>query len=243
MLIPFEVTKDNLTHQHRPIPLDLEAVCGFMARSYWAQNRTRPTIERTLRNSLVFGVYEESCMVAMARIVSDYATFAWLCDVFVVRIAAAAASAKWLMESILASHRELQACVVGCFHTPMPTAVQPVWLYFLHKHRTLDGTYYNRMPVNSHFISNQSRKSLLRRHPWIFSGAVAVWMEIPQPARPVDLLAAGGQFLAAPPTARAHRSGRVSGPSTNPNRVDALFFRRRIVMHRCACRLAHATRH
>ena len=107
MPIPFEVTKDNLTISTDPHRLDLEAVCGFMARSYWALNRTRPTIERALRNSLVFGVYEESCMVAMARIVSDYATFAWLCDVFVREDYRGRGIGKWLMESILA-HPELQ---------------------------------------------------------------------------------------------------------------------------------------
>ena len=107
MFIPFEVTKDNLTISTDPARLDLEAVCGFMARSYWAQNRTRPTIERALRNSLVFGVYEGSCMVAMARIVSDYATFAWLCDVFVREDYRGRGIGKWLMESILA-HPELQ---------------------------------------------------------------------------------------------------------------------------------------
>jgi len=107
MFIPFEVTKDNLTISTDPQRLDLEAVCGFMARSYWAQNRTRPTIERALRNSLVFGAYEESCMVAMARIVTDYATFAWLCDVFVREEYRGRGIGKWLMESILA-HPELQ---------------------------------------------------------------------------------------------------------------------------------------
>ena len=107
MFIPFEVTKDNLTISTDPQRLDLEAVCGFMARSYWAQNRTRPTIERALRNSLVFGAYEESCMVAMARIVTDYVTFAWLCDVFVREEYRGRGIGKWLMESILA-HPELQ---------------------------------------------------------------------------------------------------------------------------------------
>ena len=107
MFIPFEVTKDNLTISTDPARLDLEAICWFMARSYWAQNRTRPTIERALRNSLVFGAYEESCMVAMARIVTDYATFAWLCDVFVREEYRGRGIGKWLMESILA-HPELQ---------------------------------------------------------------------------------------------------------------------------------------
>jgi len=107
MFVPFEVTKDNLTISTDPQRIDLEAVCGFMSRSYWAQNRTCSTIERTLRNSLVFGEYEESCMVAMARIVTDYATFAWLCDVFVHENHRGRGIGKWLMESIL-THPELQ---------------------------------------------------------------------------------------------------------------------------------------
>ena len=61
----------------------------------------------SLRNSLVFGVYEENRMIAMARVVTDYATFAWLCDVFVDEDYRGRGIGKWLMESILA-HPELQ---------------------------------------------------------------------------------------------------------------------------------------
>lgn len=107
MSAPFEVTKDNLTISTDPHRIDLETVCGFLSRSYWAQNRTRLTIECALRNSLVFGVYEEDRMIAMARIVSDFATFAWLCDVFVHEDYRGRGIGKWLMESILA-HPELQ---------------------------------------------------------------------------------------------------------------------------------------
>jgi GNAT superfamily N-acetyltransferase len=108
MPIPFEVSKENLIISTDPQRLDLDAVCGFLSRAYWAQNRTRLTIERSLRNSLVFGVYDEKCMVAMARIVTDYATFAWLCDVFVHENYRGRGIGKWLMESILA-HPELQS--------------------------------------------------------------------------------------------------------------------------------------
>ncbi len=106
MFAPFEVTKDNLTVSTDPQRIDLETVCGFLSRSYWAQNRTRSTIERALRNSLVFGVFKEDRMIAMAREVTDYATFAWLCDVFVHEDYRGRGIGKWLMESVLA-HPEL----------------------------------------------------------------------------------------------------------------------------------------
>jgi GNAT superfamily N-acetyltransferase len=65
--------------------LDLEFVCAALARSYWAQNRTRDAVEASIRNSLCFGAYEKSSrrQVGFARVVTDYATFSWLCDVVV----------------------------------------------------------------------------------------------------------------------------------------------------------------
>ncbi|WP_369061121.1 GNAT family N-acetyltransferase [Caulobacter sp. 73W] len=52
--------------------------------SYWAQGIPRATMDKAVRNSLTFGVYAPSGeMAAMARVVTDRATFAWLCDVFV----------------------------------------------------------------------------------------------------------------------------------------------------------------
>ena len=52
--------------------------------SYWAQGIPRATLEKAVRNSLAFGVYAPSGeMAAIARVVTDRATFAWLCDVFV----------------------------------------------------------------------------------------------------------------------------------------------------------------
>ena len=53
--------------------------------SYWARGRLRETTDAALPNSLVFGVYEQSgAMVGAARVVTDCATFGWLCDVFVL---------------------------------------------------------------------------------------------------------------------------------------------------------------
>ena len=79
----FESHKDNLLISTDPGLLDVDAICDFLSRPYWAQNRPREIIELSLQHSLVFGVYDGSRQVGLARIVTDYAAFAWLCVVFV----------------------------------------------------------------------------------------------------------------------------------------------------------------
>ncbi|WP_269716074.1 GNAT family N-acetyltransferase [Caulobacter sp. NIBR2454] len=65
--------------------IDLDRAHQWIGQeSYWAQGIPRATLEKAVRNSLAFGVYAPSGeMAAMARVVTDRATFAWLCDVFV----------------------------------------------------------------------------------------------------------------------------------------------------------------
>lgn len=67
-----------------PALLDREAVFRWVSeKSYWAQGRSRDTVERSLTNSITLGGYLHGSMVGFARVVTDRATFAWLCDVFV----------------------------------------------------------------------------------------------------------------------------------------------------------------
>jgi GNAT superfamily N-acetyltransferase len=65
--------------------LDLEFVCAALAGSYWAPDRPRAVIEKSIRNSVCFGLYEKhtGTQVGFARIVTDGATVAWLGDVIV----------------------------------------------------------------------------------------------------------------------------------------------------------------
>jgi GNAT superfamily N-acetyltransferase len=52
--------------------------------SFWAEGRSRDAMARAIETSLVIGLYSaEGTQVGLARLVTDYATFAWLCDVFV----------------------------------------------------------------------------------------------------------------------------------------------------------------
>ncbi len=102
-----EVRRGNFTISTDPARLDLQVIAGFLSRSYWAATRPLETIERSLAHSLVFGLYEGGRQIGLARIVSDYATFAWLCDVFIHEDYRSQGLGKWLMQTVL-SHPDLQ---------------------------------------------------------------------------------------------------------------------------------------
>ncbi len=88
--------------------LDLALIKRFISEeSYWGQGRSLEVIQRSIENSLPFGVYEGARQVGFARVVTDYATFAWVADVFIVEEDRGRGLSKWLMEVIL-SHRNLQ---------------------------------------------------------------------------------------------------------------------------------------
>ncbi len=97
----FEISTDRAR-------LDFDVLHDFLSRSaYWAQGRTRAVIRRSVDNSLPFGLYQHNQQLGFARVVTDYATFAWLADVFVLAEARGQGLSKWLVEVILA-HPELQ---------------------------------------------------------------------------------------------------------------------------------------
>ena len=87
--------------------MDLDIIVGFMHRSHWAQNRPRSTIEKSIQNSLCFGAFEDDKQIGFARIVTDYCTFAYLCDVFVDERFRGRGVSKKMMDAIMA-HPELQ---------------------------------------------------------------------------------------------------------------------------------------
>lgn len=63
--------------------LSLQTVQGFLSRSYWAKERPLETIEKSIENSICFGVYNNADQVGFARVVTDYATVFWIADVFI----------------------------------------------------------------------------------------------------------------------------------------------------------------
>lgn len=63
--------------------LDRSRVYEFLAGTYWANKRTQETIDKSIDGALCFSAWIDGTMVGFARVVTDKATFAWLCDVVV----------------------------------------------------------------------------------------------------------------------------------------------------------------
>lgn len=92
------------TDRHR---FDVDLIHTFLRSSYWAANMPRDVLERAIRHALCFGVFAGQRQVAFARVITDYATFAYLSDLFVVPEHRGLSVSKLLMRSIL-DHPELQ---------------------------------------------------------------------------------------------------------------------------------------
>jgi N-acetylglutamate synthase-like GNAT family acetyltransferase len=90
-----------------PGRLDLNAIHAYLARAYWCEGIPRQTLERAITNSLCFGLFHAKDQVGLARVVTDSATYAYLCDVYVLEAHRGKGLAKWLMECVMA-HPALQ---------------------------------------------------------------------------------------------------------------------------------------
>jgi len=87
--------------------LSIQLIHHFISnQSYWGQGRRIETVQRALENSLNFGLYKNNQQIGFARVVTDYCTFAWLADVFVIDEYRGQGLSKWLMEVIM-SHPQL----------------------------------------------------------------------------------------------------------------------------------------
>lgn len=101
--------QESYTISADPARFDLAKAHGWISRdSYWGQGIPLATFETAVRNSLTFGAYaSDGAMAAMARVVTDRATFGWICDVFVDPAHRGSGLGKQLMASVLA-HPDLQ---------------------------------------------------------------------------------------------------------------------------------------
>ena len=66
-----------------PAKLDLDRVHAWLTVGYWSKGRARETVEKAAKVSLNFGAYVNGELVGYARVVTDYVTFGWLCDMVV----------------------------------------------------------------------------------------------------------------------------------------------------------------
>lgn len=87
--------------------MDLDVIHGFLSRSYWSPGIPRATVERAVAGSMSFGLFEGAHQIGYARVITDRATFAYLCDVFVLESHRGQGLGKWLVEALL-GHPDLQ---------------------------------------------------------------------------------------------------------------------------------------
>lgn len=88
--------------------LDVPLIHSFLCNdTYWAKGIPFSTVERSLQHSLCFGLYHEQQQIGFARVITDYTTFAYLADVFIIPAYRGQGLSKWLVKTIL-SHPELQ---------------------------------------------------------------------------------------------------------------------------------------
>lgn len=109
-----EITVENFFISTDPKKLDIDLIYNFLSlQSYWAKNIPRNIVEKSLLFSLCFGIYELTTqstikhMVGFGRVITDYATYAYICDVFIIQDYRGKGLGKFLIQTIK-SHPELQ---------------------------------------------------------------------------------------------------------------------------------------
>jgi GNAT superfamily N-acetyltransferase len=102
-----EFRKGEFTVSTDPALIELDEVHEFLTESYWAKGISREVVARSIENSLCFGLYAQGKQIGFARVISDYATYAYIGDVFVLESFRGRGLGKWLMECIM-HHPRLQ---------------------------------------------------------------------------------------------------------------------------------------
>ena len=82
--------------------LDLELIHEWLStKAYWALGRPREVVERSLEHSRVFSIVRDEELVGIGRVVTDNATFAWICDVFIDESVRGLGLGHWLIDTIV----------------------------------------------------------------------------------------------------------------------------------------------
>ena len=106
--MPHELCHGDCLISDDPARIDADVVHAYLAQSYWAEGIPRDVVARSLANSLCLGIYTAtSAQIGLVRVISDFATFAYLCDVYVLESYRGRGLAKAAMRFTL-THPRLQ---------------------------------------------------------------------------------------------------------------------------------------
>ena len=102
------MSRDGYRLSFAPEDIDARAAHAFLMRAYWCEGIPLDVIERAIANSLCIALHADGVgQVGFARVVTDRATFAYLCDVYVLDDHRGRGLATWMVETLLA-HADLQ---------------------------------------------------------------------------------------------------------------------------------------
>ena len=96
--------------------IDIDAVCLLLSKSYWASSRPRDVIIKSLENSLCFSLFHKDKQIGFVRVITDCATFAYLCDVIIDENYRNNGLGKWFVECMF-KHPDLQNLRRWCLIT------------------------------------------------------------------------------------------------------------------------------
>lgn len=110
--------KDNCTINTDKSLLQISRIHKFLSEdSYWSPGIPLEVVTRGIENSLCFGVYNENKeQIGFARVITDYASFAWICDVYIEPPFRKQGLSKWLMSCVMI-HPALQKLRRICLAT------------------------------------------------------------------------------------------------------------------------------
>lgn len=81
--------------------LQIDVIHNFLKNSYWAKNIPISIVKNSIENSFCFGVYHHQNQIGFARLITDFSTFAYLADVFILDEFRGKGLSKWLMKTII----------------------------------------------------------------------------------------------------------------------------------------------
>ena len=106
-MTPFESRRDTFRITTDAGAMDLDAIHAYLTRSYWSEGISKPLVRKAMAGSLCFGLLDGARQIGFARLVTDRATFAYLCDVFVLEDYQGRGLGTWFMRELF-THPDLQ---------------------------------------------------------------------------------------------------------------------------------------
>jgi ribosomal protein S18 acetylase RimI-like enzyme len=103
----FEKSRESFRLTTDTAAMDLAAIHAYLTRSYWSEGIPKELVARAMAGSLCFGLLDGGRQVGFARVITDRATYAYLCDVYVLEEFQGRGLGTWMMQELM-THPDLQ---------------------------------------------------------------------------------------------------------------------------------------